>query len=246
MDAPGSEVKESRLKISEGTSARILVVEDEDDIRDLLVLHLSRAGHQVETAATGEEALKRLQENWDLLVVDWMIPEPNGVELIRTLRRSGALTPVMMVTARSQPDDLVEGLESGADDFVTKPFESKVLLARVAALLRRRWLLAQPSVSAQNQIRKLGQIEIDVAAVQAKCDGKLLALTLSEFKLLDALMQSAGKVLTREQLISMVQGEGIAVVDRVVDTHVFGLRKKLGPCGFHIETVRGVGYRIQP
>jgi two-component system phosphate regulon response regulator PhoB len=240
MDAPNA----SKLK-----SARILVVEDEQDIRDLIVLHLTRAGYHVETAADGTEAIQKfttLGSQLDLLILDWMIPEPNGIQLVQMFRAKGANTPVMMVTARSQAEDLVQGLESGADDFVTKPFDAKVLLARVAALLRRKEILSKAAGPSTSQTRTIGGIEIDPAAVQAKCQGQLLHLTLSEFKLLDALMQAVGKVLTREQLIAMVQGEGIAVVDRVVDTHVFGLRKKLGPCGIHIETVRGVGYRIQP
>ena len=221
-------------------NSRVLVVEDEKDIRDLIVLHLKRAGHVVEAVESGAQALVLLKQDWDLLVVDWMIPEPNGVDLVKELRKSNLTVPVMMVTARSSPKDIIEGLESGADDFVTKPFEMAVFLARVSALLRRR------ESGLQKDRKKVGGIELDVDAVQAKCEGTPLSLTLSEFKLLDALMGAVGKVLTREQLISLVQGQGISVVDRVVDTHIFGLRKKLGPCGDHIETVRGVGYRILP
>lgn len=224
---------------------RILVVEDDQDIRDLMVLHLERAGHKVESVADGTHALKSLgAASYDLVVLDWMIPAPSGVEVVAWLRRRQNTVPVMMVTARSSPQDIVEGLQQGADDFVTKPFETKIFLARVSALLRRGTVLK--SEKEVGQARQVGSLTLNPEAVEVHCDGKLVALTLSEFKLLDALMASVGKVLTREKLIEQVQGSGVNVVDRVVDTHVFGLRKKLGPCGALIETVRGIGYRVCP
>jgi two-component system, OmpR family, phosphate regulon response regulator PhoB len=225
--------------------ARILVVEDEDDIRDLISLHLRREGYAPDPASTGQEGLRKLQAGgFDLLIVDWMLPGMSGLDLVRASRqKEGARGPgVLMVTARTEPADIVVGLEAGADDYVTKPFEVPVLLARVRALLRRA--RASQAQGPGSRLRA-GGVSLDLEAHEASCEGEPVSLTVSEFKLLAALLQNRGRVLTRDRLIELVQGQGVSVVDRAVDTHVFGLRRKLGACGDLIQTVRGVGYRIR-
>ncbi len=220
--------------------AKILVVEDETDIRELIVLHLSRVGYQVEAVSTGGDALRRLEtESYDLLVLDWMLPEKSGLEVLREVRKTVGheKLAILMVTAKGASSDLVLGLESGADDYLVKPFELSVLMARAHALLRR-------SEKTSNEMLTLGALEIDEAAHEARLEGKAISLTPYEFKLLVTLAQHKGRVLTRERLILEVQGGGVSVVERAIDTHVFGLRKKLGESADLIETVRGVGYRI--
>ncbi len=226
---------------------RVLVVEDEQDIQDLMALHLKREGYEVTVVCDGAEALERLTGgSFDLLVLDWMLPGSNGLEIARTVRAGGALQclPILMVTARTEAADIVLGLEAGSDDYVTKPFEIPIFLARVRALLRRSSMASSSDVSESEGILTLGPLKIDTRSYQVMADGREIALTPSEFKLLQALAQNKGRVLTRERLIDCVQGAGVSVVDRAIDTHVFGLRKKLGAHAELIETVRGVGYRV--
>jgi two-component system phosphate regulon response regulator PhoB len=226
---------------------KILIVEDEADIRDLITLHLNREGYQVEEAIDGKQALEKLgSQPYDLYVLDWMLPVMSGLEIAKKLKQepSTRTAPILMVTARTEPASIVAGLEAGADDYLTKPFEVPVLLARVRALLRRA-SLTSPGESQPTEILEFESLRIDVSGHQVFQNGEPLPLTRSEFKLLLALVQNRGKVLTRERLIALVQGEGVSVVDRAIDTHVFGLRKKLGSAGDLIETVRGVGYRIK-
>ncbi len=233
-----------------GPKPRILLVEDEQDIRSLMALHLRREGLELVEAADGDEALRALQQGaWSVLVFDWMLPGMNGLELIRAVRQQDPKTPILMVTAKAEAADIVLGLETGADDYLVKPFEVPVLLARVRALLRR-WKMQQetPQVLASGSARErvVGGLRLLPDSHELFCNGASVALTISEFKLLSALLEAQGKVLTRGQLIELIQGQGVSVVDRTVDTHVFGLRKKLEACGDLIETVRGVGYRIRP
>jgi two-component system phosphate regulon response regulator PhoB len=201
-------------------------------------------------AADGDEALRALQQGaWSVLVFDWMLPGMNGLELIRAVRQQDPKTPILMVTAKAEAADIVLGLETGADDYLVKPFEVPVLLARVRALLRR-WKMQQETpqalASGGASERVVGGLRLLPDSHELFCNGAPVALTISEFKLLSALLEAQGKVLTRGQLIELIQGQGVSVVDRTVDTHVFGLRKKLEACGDLIETVRGVGYRIRP
>lgn len=220
--------------------SRVLVVEDENDIRELIVMHLAREGHHVDSCANGREALAKLENgNYDLAVLDWMLPEKSGLEITKELRKSKHHSElgILMVTAKSANPDLIMGLESGADDYLVKPFELSVLMARARALLRRT------EKSSGNKL-ELGALSIDEAAHEARLNGELIQLTPYEFKLLTTLAHNKGRVLTRDQLIGEIQGSGVAVVERAIDTHVFGLRKKLGECAELIETVRGVGYRI--
>lgn len=220
-------------------NAKVLVVEDENDIRDLIVLHLTREGYQVDATANGYDALQKIENHhYNLLVLDWMLPEKSGLEIVREVRKSKdhEQVAVLMVTAKGASSDLVLGLESGADDYLVKPFELSVLMARARALLRR--------MDRKDAALTMGPLQIDEAAHEARLNGQAISLTPYEFKLLVTLAQNQGRVLTRDQLISEVQGGGVSVVERAIDTHVFGLRKKLGEAADLIETVRGVGYRI--
>lgn len=229
------------------TRARVLIVEDEADIQDLMVLHLKREGYEVTSVADGGEAIEKLKVGYDLLVLDWMLPGFNGLEIARDVRAHGVnrRMPILMVTARTEAADIVLGLEAGCDDYVTKPFEIPVFLARVRALLRRASQLADQEEGVVEEVIKLGPLTVDGRTYQAHAGGERLELTPSEFKLLQALAQNRGRVLTRERLIECVQGAGVTVVDRAIDTHVFGLRKKMGNFADLIETVRGVGYRVR-
>lgn len=221
---------------------KILVVEDETDIRELIELHLLREGHSVVSTGHGSEAITKLKsESFDLAILDWMLPEVSGVEIAKEIRKTASHQNlgILMVTAKSGDADIVAGLEAGADDYLVKPFELSVFMARVRALLRRQ-ALAEPKDAPVT----IGSFRIDEAAHEAFCNESPIQLTPYEFKLLLTLAQHKGRVLTRERLIAEVQGEGVAVVERAIDTHVFGLRKKLGACADIIETVRGVGYRV--
>jgi DNA-binding response OmpR family regulator len=224
---------------------QILVVEDEADVRELIILHLKRDGYLADSASDGEEALQKIQKGkYDLFILDWMLPKLSGMDLIRTLKKElHSKAPILMVTARVETTDIVLGLEAGADDYITKPFENPVLMARIRALLRRT-MTPEAAPSDKEQL-KLGELVIDLAAHEARCQGNLLPLTTSEFKLLVSLAQNPGRVLTRDQLIDLVRGIDVSIVSRAIDTHIFGLRKKLGPCADIVETIRGVGYRIK-
>ncbi len=233
----------------------ILVVEDETDVRDLVAMHLRRAGHTVTAVSSVEEArgafaaVKTHGEahSFDVCVLDWMLPGASGVDFAKELRRKHerAELAILMLTAKSEPSDIVEGLDAGADDYLSKPFDPSVLTARVRALTRR--LKAADAAPGESFERiQLGGLSLFPESYEVKCGEDPISLTPSEFKLLMALAKSQGRVLTRDSLISQVQGDGVSVVGRTVDTHVFGLRKKLGACADVIETVRGVGYRVKP
>lgn len=223
-------------------SEHILVVEDEVEIRDLVALHLLRQGYRVTECSTGEDASAKLaSDTFDMAIFDWMLPGMSGVELVKAARSVSPDMPILMVTAKSEPHDIVEGLEGGADDFLPKPFVPAVLIARVKALLRRSKVLPQKQLQ---EITLMG-LTINFDNYETIFKGETLHFTPSEFKLLSTLIQNRGAVLTRERLIENIQGEGISVIGRTIDTHVFGLRKKLGEWGDNIETIRGVGYRVR-
>ena len=231
------------------TASHVLVVEDESDIRNLITLHLKRAGYISEESGNGEEAIQKIRQgkSYQLIILDWMLPQASGLDVLKVLRESVPVnpTPVLMLTAKASTSDIVFGLESGADDYMTKPFEPVVLLARVRALLRRTFYetpSGQADVDAE--IIDIGDLHINSRSYEVKLKNEFLQLTPSEFKLLHALAINRGRVLTRDQLIELVQGGGVAVVDRAIDTHVFGLRKKMGDGAKFVETVRGIGYRI--
>jgi two-component system, OmpR family, phosphate regulon response regulator PhoB len=223
---------------------RALIVEDERDVRELMVLHLMREGIDVVAVEDGEEATRALAGGlFSLVVLDWMLPGVSGLEICKRLRAQGeSSAAILMVTARADTADVVAGLDAGADDYITKPFELPVFLARVRALKRRG-----ETAGARKATRPLviGCLAVDLEAHEVTCDGEPVALTPSEFRLISALMENAGRALSRERLIDLVQGENVTVVDRAIDTHVFGLRKKLGACADVIETIRGIGYRVR-
>ncbi|KHD87486.1 MAG: transcriptional regulator [Bdellovibrio sp. ArHS] len=220
------------------------MVEDEQEIRELMALHLLRQGYRVTECSSAEEALNEMnRQNFHVYVLDWMLPGLSGVEIVEKIKSQNSQTSVLMVTAKAEPQDIVAGLEKGADDYLTKPFNPSVFLARVKALLRRTQVAAAPA-SDQNDV-VLSGLRINFKTYEISYNGEPLHLTPSEFKLLGTLVQNQGVVLTREQLIENIQGEGINVVGRTIDTHVFGLRKKLGEWGDRIETIRGVGYRVK-
>ena len=220
---------------------RVHVVEDEFEIRELMALHLSRQGYHVTESGNSEEAMDKMKSNkFDLLILDWMLPGMSGVEFLDRLKTLKLNPRVLMVTAKSEPQDIVFGLEKGADDYLTKPFDPSVFLARVKVLLRR-----ESQAQANPQHFEWGGLKLNFDAYEVYLDGQQLHLTPSEYKLLATLVQTQGRVLTRDQLIERVQGEGISVTGRTVDTHIFGLRKKLGAWADHIDTIRGIGYRFK-
>lgn len=220
---------------------KVHVVEDEIEIRELMALHLSRQGYQVVESGSSEEALEKMKtQNFDLLVLDWMLPGLSGVEFLDRLRTLRMNPRVLMVTAKSEPQDIVFGLEKGADDYLTKPFDPSVFLARVKVLLRR----SGTEDFVQN-VFEFGGLKINFDSYDVTLKGLPLHLTPSEYKLLAVLIQAQGRVLTRDQLIERVQGEGISVTGRTIDTHIFGLRKKLADWADHIDTIRGIGYRYR-
>jgi len=224
---------------------KVLVVEDEKDIAELMALHLKREGIEVDCVDNGEQVLALMKEKvYSLVILDWMLPGVSGLDICKKIRAENNTNqdiPVLLVTARAQTTDIVLGLEMGADDYITKPFELPVFLARVRALLRR----SVRSQMTESDVRiQIGALVLDSERHEVLCNENRTELTPSEFKLLHAMMKNRGRVLTRERLIELVQGEGVTVIDRAIDTHIFGLRKKLGDCANLVETIRGVGYRV--
>ena len=223
---------------------RLLVVEDESDIAELLTRVFSREGFQVGVARDGVSALDAVRrEPPDLVVLDWMLPELSGIEVLKELRARPETrqVPVILLTARREEIDRVLGLELGADDYVTKPFSSRELVLRIRGLLKRGERAVDPNEGAL----KLGPIEIHPADHRAIVGGRPLSLTLTEFRLLEDLVRARGRVRTRETLLSEVWGYDSEVLSRTVDTHVRRLRSKLREASDWLVTVRGVGYRIQ-
>ncbi|MEA3363606.1 MAG: response regulator transcription factor [Thermodesulfobacteriota bacterium] len=223
----------------------VLVIEDEEDILALLHYNLIKAGYNADCASHGEEALKSIATKIpDLILLDLMLPGIDGMEICRRLRSDEATSeiPIIMLTARGEEEDVVRGLELGADDYVTKPFSIKVLLARVQTVLRRRSKLQQQA-DGDELIR--GDLRIHPGRSLVQIAGKNIDLTFTEFRVLEALASRPGWVFTRYQIVNAVRGEDYAVTDRAVDVQIAGLRKKLGSCGHYIETVRGIGYRFR-
>ncbi len=222
----------------------VLVVEDEEDILELVRYHLEKEGYQVITAATGEEAVKTARKQLpDLVLLDLMLPGLDGLDVCRIIKNDPTTThvPIVMLTARGEEADIVAGLELGADDYITKPFSPRVMMARVKAVLRRKGSL----VPAEDTTLRVGDLVIHPGRHEVLVKGKSVALWHTEFRLLQLLARRPGWVFTRGQIIDALHGDDYPVTDRSVDVQVAGLRKKLGPCSHYVETVRGVGYRLK-
>jgi two-component system alkaline phosphatase synthesis response regulator PhoP len=223
---------------------KILIVDDEEDILELLKFKLSKEGYQVTGAASGEEALRCVRsETPDLIVLDLMLPGIDGIEVARELKHDFDTKniPIVMVTAKGEEADIVTGLELGADDYITTPFSPRILIARVKAVLRRRGKGSQDTTSViqtHNLLIHPGRHEVLV-------NGDPVQLTFTEFGILHYLTRRPGWVFTRSQIVDEVRGDDYYVTDRSVDVQIVGLRRKLGPAGDYIETVRGVGYRFR-
>ena len=224
-------------------SSDILVVEDEPAIQELIAVNLEHAGHRVQRAGTAAEADALIREiKPDLILLDWMLPDVAGTVLARKLRadvRSKDI-PIIMLTARAQEQDKIEGLDAGADDYITKPFSPKELMARIKAVLRRR----APQLT--DDLIEIGDLSLDPAAHRVNGAGRQLALGPTEFKLLHFFMTHPERVYSRMQLLDQVWGDHVFVEERTVDVHIRRLRQALEPTGHDglIETVRGAGYRL--
>jgi DNA-binding response OmpR family regulator len=224
--------------------ARILVVEDEPDIALGLQLDLRDEDHEVEIVADGGAAVQRAKEQgWDLILLDVMLPTKDGFEICRELRRARVRTPILMLTARAQEAEKVMGLDTGADDYVTKPFSPRELRARIRALLRRT---AEDDVRG---IQPIGAAAVDFERGEIRRGSERWDLTAIELKMLRVFLQQPGRVIARERMIAEVWGSGVYVTDRVVDTHIVKLRRRVEPDPGnprHIVSVRGLGYRYEP
>ncbi|MEM6912905.1 MAG: phosphate regulon transcriptional regulator PhoB [Pseudomonadota bacterium] len=225
-------------------SKHVLVVEDDDAIRTLIEYNLAKEGFAILTARDGEEALLKVEETKpDIVILDWMLPSVSGIEVCRRLRNKQATRalPIILLTARAEETDRVRGLETGADDYIVKPFSMEELAARIRAVLRR----ARPNLV--SDIVSCGDIEVDRTAHRVRRSGQEVHLGPTEFRLLDHLMQNPGRVFSREQLLNAVWGSDVFVEARTVDVHIGRLRKALGKDGDRnpIRTVRSAGYSLE-
>ena len=223
-------------------NGKILIVEDDRDIAEMVEYNLTEAGYETVTAPDGRIGVESAaKDRPDLIILDIMLPVMDGFEVCRALKanRSTADIPIIILSAKSQETDKVLGLELGADDYVTKPFSPRELIARTRAILRRRRSQRPPGST------RIGDIVIDAAKHKVTVRGEQTTLTFTEFKLLEFLAQRPGIVLSRDRIIDAVAGDNAVVCDRTVDAHVKSLRRKLGPARDYIETVRGAGYRFR-
>ncbi|WP_322609937.1 response regulator transcription factor [Pontiella agarivorans] len=224
---------------------KILVVEDEAPIQELLQFNLERSKYRVKVVDSGEEGLTTAQQfKPDLILLDIMLPGADGLEVCKKLKADPKTEriPIIMLTALCEEADIVTGLELGADDYITKPFSPRVLLARVKAALRR---ISASKPAANEELINIHNITVDIGRHKVEVDGKDVTLTFTEFKVLQLLAQQPGRVFTRYQIVDAVHGEDYPVTDRSVDVQIVGLRKKLAAAGKYIETVRGIGYRFK-
>ena len=222
---------------------KILVVDDEEDILELVKHHLVREGYRVVCAETGEKALTRAREaSIDLIVLDLMLPGMDGLEITKVLKSDSKTRhiPIVMLTAKGEEADIVTGLELGGDDYITKPFSPRVLLARVKAMLRRH----PRETDDDTAVIQIHDLVIHPGRRNVTINRQTIDLTFTEFQVLYFLAKRPGWVFTRTQIVDAVRGDDYPVTDRSVDVQIVGLRKKLGEYGKYIETVRGVGYRF--
>lgn len=221
----------------------ILIVDDEEDVLELVRYNLDKEGYGIETAASGEQALTKAKTKLPgLIILDLMLPGIDGLEVCRQLKTDTKTKniPIIMLTAKGEETDIVTGLELGADDYVTKPFSPKVLVARVRRVLQRT--IARDLEKAPVKIHELS---IDPARREVLVNNKPVELTFTEFNILYTLVKRPGLVFTRYQIVDTIHGNDYLVTDRAVDVQIVSLRRKLGPCSKYIETVRGVGYRFK-
>jgi len=228
----------------------ILVVEDEADIQQLVSYNLIRAGFHVTCADSGEEALERLRtEEIHCVLLDLMLPGMSGVEVCRAMRRGEGnacrAIPIIMLTAKGEEEDVVAGFESGADDYITKPFSPKVLIARIKAVVKRSLTARADNEESRKVVIVVDGLEIDKGKHEVSIDGSEVQLTTTEFSIISLLASKPGWVFTRQQIIDSVRGYDFLITPRAIDVQIFGLRKKLGEYGKMIETVRGIGYRYR-
>lgn len=221
---------------------KVLIVEDEAAIRQMIAFSLTRAGFEVEEAEDSSTARIRIADGRpDLVLVDWMLPDSSGLELTRALRRDEASRelPIIMLTARAEERDKVSGLEGGADDYITKPFSARELLARINALLRR-------SLPGDDKVLEAGTIQLDPVGHRVRVDQSEVSVGPTEYRLLKFLMENQERVFSRGQLLDQVWGRNVYVEERTVDVHVRRLRQALEPAGAdrYVQTVRGAGYRL--
>jgi two-component system alkaline phosphatase synthesis response regulator PhoP len=223
---------------------KILVVDDEEDILELVRYNLAKEGYRVHCVQSGEQALAKAGEDIpDMILLDLMLPGLDGLDVCRALKRNPTTAgiPLIMLTAKGEDADIVTGLELGADDYVTKPFSPRVLLARIKAAFRRR----KQEETDDSSIISIGNLVVDPVRHEALVDGRVVNLTVTEFRIVHLLARRPGWVFSRDQIINAVRGEDYPVTERSVDVQIVGLRKKLGEAGNSIETVRGVGYRFK-
>ena len=223
--------------------SKILVIEDEPDIRKTLEYNLSREGYEVAVCGTLLEAKKLLEPSFSLLVLDLMLPDGSGLDLCREIKKNSLLSsiPIIILTAKDDEVDRVVGFELGADDYVTKPFSVRELILRIKAVLKRGEVNKPELVEVE---RQFGDLSIDVDSHEVHVNSELVVLTALEFKLLKQLVDRRGRVQSRDQLLSDVWGYSSEVTTRTVDTHIKRLREKLGPMGKYVQTIRGIGYKF--
>ena len=225
------------------TKKTVLIVEDEADLSELVRFNLEKEGYKCRCAFDGTAAVAEISAQApDLIILDRMLPNMSGDEVITKIKRDASTRsiPVIMLTAKSEESDEIVGLTLGADDYIRKPFSNKLLVARVAALLRR----SNSPVTSEDRLTA-GPIDLNQARHEVKVNAELIPLTTTEFRILQTLILASGRVLSREQLIDSVLGTMVAVTDRTIDVHIAALRKKLGSAAGWIQTVRGVGYTLR-
>lgn len=224
------------------TQGTIVIVDDEKDVIELVRYNLEKHGFTVIGALTGEAGLDlAIHQSPDLILLDLMLPGMDGLEVCRRLRRDNKTSriPIIMLTAKAEEADRIVGLEIGADDYITKPFSPRELVARIRAVLRRAGEQLEPK-----EMMRMGDLLIDVHCHEVSCKGIKISLTATEFRLLHFLASRPGRVFSRNEIIDGALGLDTAVLDRTIDVHVTAIRKKLGSCGELVETLRGVGYRF--
>ncbi len=228
------------------TAHRIVIIEDEADILEVLRYNFAREGYEVSTATNGMEGINAVRAALpDLVLLDLLLPGLDGIEVCRRLKNQSTTRdiPIIMITAKGEESDIVLGLGMGADDYITKPFSPREVLARAGAVLRRS---TAGTASDEERPYHFGRVTVDTARHQVLIDGEEQRFTATEFRLLSFLARNPQRVFTREQLIDRVIGDGAVVIDRNIDVHVRSVRKKLGNERGLIETIRGVGYRLAP